>query len=977
MAYVSGGNPADIRDCSAEDLRVFHRDYYHLANMGMIVAMPDDVPLDDFLGRTAGILRACQPNPTKSEETGMNAYSMPAPAPAPYGTLKLVTFPSDNKQEPGRMYFAWPAHLNINNDDLLMLELFLSAFADGSTSSLYNLFINSETRQINIGGNTVWNWTPNYPGRPIWLALEGLNNEYITAAMVDSVRTMIVDELTRIQNLEDGSEGLEEFNREVRSHLVRRKKQIDDFLNSPPMFGARRGPAGTWLSTLEYLENDDGFRKSLALKDHFAYAERLLDSGNNPYRDLIRTWRMLEVLPYAIGAAPDPDMLEELRAAKDERLQGCIAGIQDKYSAEDEGEAIAKFKDEFDANTAELERIAANQTLPDFIDNPPMTLDDHLKYEVVQLPGGVPMVASTFENMNSSTVGIALRMDVVPEDQLAYVPCLPSILTSIGVVENGVPVKYDEMQERLRKDVLRFDAYYDYTAATGRIELILSGAGSKTEELGNAMKWMDMALYSPYLSEDNLSRMTDLLDQSLISLRNTTKRSEEDWVGDPATAYRMQSNPLFLSTSSFMTRVHHLQRVRCFLADPGSTEEQQELSAFLGAMADLASGRDRDELAGILSAIETEDTANPEIDRLTIDVSEMGETARQNATMAAAMLRASLPDIPDATLEKDWNYLCRQMGADIMVEPAVALDDMKNVLELISKSDNARMFMVSNSDDRKVSIDEIEGFAGRLDGRYSSMRQTYDPALRVVERAGDRDDLSGRPVYAGLVHEATRNGVLIHNAEFASEYELDTGAVLDCLAGKMYGGGGAHSMFMKTWGAGLAYSNGVSANQTSGRAGYYAERCPDVAQTMGFVVNELKTAPEDPSLAGYSVAQVFRRSRAMGRYESRGQAMATDLADGYTPERVSAYRSKVLDVSKDESLYPELAARMEKVYGKVMIGYGEPLAASDDGYFFLIGPEEQFASLERYIADTEGAQTVHRLYPRDFWMVGPEAEQTQ
>ena len=216
--------------------------------------------------------------------------------------------------------------------------------------------------------------------------------------------------------------------------------------------------------------------------------------------------------------------------------------------------------------------------------------------------------------------------------------------------------------------------------------------------------------------------------------------------------------------------------------------------------------------------------------------------------------------------------------------------------------------------------------------------------------------------------------MLIHNAEFAPEYDAETEAVLDCLAGKMYGGGGAHSMFMKTWGAGLAYSNGVSANQTSGRVGYYAERCPDVAQTMGFVVGQLKSSAEDPSLAGYSVAQVFRRSRAMGRYEMRGQAMAADLADGYTPERVSSYRGKVLEVSRDENLYAELSSRMEKVYGKVLIGYGPQLAESDDGYFFLIGPEEQFASLEKYIAETEGEQTIQRLYPRDFWMVGPEAE---
>lgn len=974
ISYVSGGNPEDIRDCTSEDLRKFHRDYYHLANMGMIVAIPDDIAVRDFLKRTEKILRNCQPRPTRTDNVGMNGYDMPEPIPAPHGAIKLVTFPSDNRQEPGRMYFAWPAHLDLDNNELLMLELFLSAFAEGTTSNLYDIFINSETRKIDIGGNTVWNWTPNYPGRPIWIALEGINNEYVTRDMVDSIRTMIFDELTRIYDLEDGSEDLDDFNREVRSHLIRRKKRIDDFLNSPPMFGARRGPAGSWLSTLEYLENDGGFRKSLALKEHFIYAESLLESERNPWRDLIRSWRMLEVLPYGIGAAPDPAMLEDLRLAKEERMRGYVATLKEEYGREDEQDALYAYKEEFDANTAELERIAADQVLPEFVDNPPMTLDDHLVYEIVELPGGVPMVASTFENMSSSTVGIALRMDVVPEDKLAYVPLLPDILTSIGVIENGVPVEHSEMQERLRKEVLGLNAYYDYTAETGRIELILSAAGSRTEELGNAISWMNKALYSPFLSEENLPRMTDLVDQSLISLRNTTKRSEEDWVGDPAAAYRFQSNPLFLSANCFMTRVHHLQRARCFLAEPGTPAEQRQVSDFIDALVEVGGGKDRDQLAGLLSAIEMNDSGDPEMDRLRIDLSDMGETAQANAAMVAGMLRASLPDIPDANLEQDWNYLCRQMREDIMVEPEVALQDMRDALALISKPDNARIFMISNSDDRNVYMEDIRSFAGRLDGHTKSLPQMYDNSLRVVARAADRQEASGRPVYAGLVHEATSNGLLIHSAEFASEYDARTEAVLDCLAGKMYSGGGAHSMFMKTWGAGLAYSNGVSSNQMSGRVGYYAERCPDVAQTMAFVVNELREAPEDPSLASYSVAQVFRRSRAMSRYEARGQAMATDLADGYTPERVAAYRSKVLEVSKRGGLYAEVAERMHKVYGKVLIGLGDPLSSSTDGYFFLIGPEAQFASLEEYIENVEEKHTIHRLYPRDFWIVGPEAE---
>jgi len=67
-------------------------------------------------------------------------------------------------------------------------------------------------------------------------------------------------------------------------------------------------------------------------------------------------------------------------------------------------------------------------------------------------------------------------------------------------------------------------------------------------------------------------------------------------------------------------------------------------------------------------------------------------------------------------------------------------------------------------------------------------------------------------------------------------------------------------------------------------------------------------------------------------------------------------------------LYKELESRMETVYGPVLIGYGPSLAESEDGIFFLIGPESQFESLENHIEAAESRQTVYRLYPRDFWL---------
>jgi len=113
---------------------------------------------------------------------------------------------------------------------------------------------------------------------------------------------------------------------------------------------------------------------------------------------------------------------------------------------------------------------------------------------------------------------------------------------------------------------------------------------------------------------------------------------------------------------------------------------------------------------------------------------------------------------------------------------------------------------------------------------------------------------------------------------------------------------------------------------------------------------------------------MFGTSRSADRYEARGEAMAADLADGYTPEIVRRYNEKVLQLRKLPNLFDELKQRMENIYGTVLIGYGHPLSESTDGYFFIIGPEKQFQSLEQYIASAESPQTVYRLYPRDFWL---------
>ncbi len=970
LSYISGGDPAVMRNMVPEDMWRFHKTTHHLANMGAIVSIPEDISTDSFLKRMTETLHRCQSYPDSSFQVGIGAYDFPRVNMASPGSMKITSYPSENPTDPGYVMYAWPADLELMFTEKFVLELFLEAFASGETSNLYDLFINSQTRKVDFGGNYIFSGFDTELGNSIYLGFVGIDNVHINRVMVDSIRSLITGEMRRVYDFSDGSDELAQFNERVKSRLVQTKKQIDHYLNSPPMFGFRSGAGWGWLELLKDLEEEEGFRKSLVMKKRLAYADSLLALENNFWRDYIDHWRILTIQPYAVGAAPSPELLTQEAEAKRARIAGYLDDLEKKYNLDDPQKAIAKYKEEFDKKTAELEEIASKGELPRFIDNPPMTLDDQLKYEIITLPGGIPLVASTFENMTSSEIGIALRLDVIPESLLVYLPYLPSVMTEIGVIKDGQVVSYDEMFERLRNEVLKLDAYFDHSNQTDRIEIILVGRGNNLEELKNALGWMDAALYSPYLSTDNLPRMMDLIDQSLISYRNMMKGAEESWVDYPARGYRYQKNPLYMSTGCFLTETHHYQRLKWLLTDPGNKEEQNELALFINALVESGQGQNRTELAELLTAMENLDESphQPVLTSFEPNVLDFSDVSKRNVKEITKVLKITLTDIPDANLADDWRYLCNQTYADIVVKPEDAIRGFNAVLDLIRRTDNARMFVISNSADRRATFDMITKLTGKLDSKRPSVRQNYPSIPRIVERLNDRRPDVDKPLYVGLVHEGTRNGVLIFSAKHAGIYDTSSQAVLDCLSGKLYGGSGPHGLFMKTWAAGLAYSNGYGYDQSTGRVAYYAERCPDVSETMGFVVNQLKNAEVVPSLTDYAIALVFGRSRAPSRYEDRGKGMAADLADNITPEVVKRFRQKVLRQKDQKDLYEELKSRMETVYGPVLIGYGPPSTESEDGIFFLIGPESQFESLENYIQATEGRQTVHRLYPRDFWL---------
>jgi hypothetical protein len=107
---------------------------------------------------------------------------------------------------------------------------------------------------------------------------------------------------------------------------------------------------------------------------------------------------------------------------------------------------------ERDAAQRELRQLVIQ--LPTAGGNLVLTLDDRLRYQVSTLPNRIVKVSSEFEGLAGATVGLALRLDGIPEASLVYVAALPGLWRDVGLFEDGKALPHDVVKERLRREIL-------------------------------------------------------------------------------------------------------------------------------------------------------------------------------------------------------------------------------------------------------------------------------------------------------------------------------------------------------------------------------------------------------------------------------------------------------------------------------------------------------------------------------------------
>ena len=128
LTHVSGGDPDVMRSMVPQDMWDFHQATHHLSNMGSIVSIPASVPVDSYLLQMSEMLDRCQDYPDSSRLSGIGNYDFPPPSPAPIGTSKLITYPSDRAEDPGYLLYSWPADLQLDYHEQAVLDLFLEVF---------------------------------------------------------------------------------------------------------------------------------------------------------------------------------------------------------------------------------------------------------------------------------------------------------------------------------------------------------------------------------------------------------------------------------------------------------------------------------------------------------------------------------------------------------------------------------------------------------------------------------------------------------------------------------------------------------------------------------------------------------------------------------------------------------------------------------------------------------------------------------
>jgi hypothetical protein len=330
--------------------------------------------------------------------------------------------------------------------------------------------------------------------------------------------------------------------------------------------------------------------------------------------------------------------------------------------------------------------------------------------------------------------------------------------------------------------------------------------------------------------------------------------------------------------------------------------------------------------------------------------------------------RGQLQAWPPAFVWEGLQHLSAEALADLQVGPAQAIQEMRELQALILNRSRLRLWLMGDRRLLQQARPHVESLLRSFPLRdVEAPRVDRTPVVWPRLHSRYPELAIGHPAYVGYVYEGSLTGNVVVTAKGPTYRDLDEAAVITVLAGKSLAGTGPHTWYKKTWEAGLAYGNGLDVRPREGTILYYADRCPSVRATLAFIRTMAEEASQlsQPSAVDYALAQTFAFSRTALSPSARAEAMAIDLREGLTPERMQRFSQRLRRLRTDPQLLQHLHEAVPRVVATVTLGpEHRALQSAAQAIFFVIAPESQLAELE---SDIPG-KLLPRVWPSDFWL---------
>src|SRR6185503_3406342 len=229
-----------------------------------------------------------------------------------------------------------------------LFELFLETFAGDPTTNLYKLFIDSKTRQSDLGAQSVGAGFQEEEGHAVTIFFGDVPVTKMNDKDLADARTRVLAELERIASWKDGSPELVEFNNRLRSRVIETRRSLSKFVNSPPGFGFR-GTGNDWDFQLQLLDKLGGFRRSVTMKPALDFVEKTIAGDRNVWTRYIAKWKLTGMQPWILAAKPNPEIPRIAQQERETRVAAEVARLKQRYNSSEEQQALRRYAADYDA----------------------------------------------------------------------------------------------------------------------------------------------------------------------------------------------------------------------------------------------------------------------------------------------------------------------------------------------------------------------------------------------------------------------------------------------------------------------------------------------------------------------------------------------------------------------------------------------------------------------------------------------------